>query len=169
MGSLRVGQLGETRLVEGRDALGFGLVKVILVENKGLGEDVAQQAGKCGLAAGRAAADADDDGAWRLHFLALPSILYCHKLITEKEWCGEAMLRCLRMSKGHGNGSVEVSKSEWGGWTTRQCPYSALWRVYDRNKQYLCGSALCYAPEPRPTLLPIFLDQRVWCCGQYGD
>lgn len=37
------------------------------MEDEGGGEQVAEEAGQRGLAAGRAAADADDDGAWFVH------------------------------------------------------------------------------------------------------
>lgn len=38
------------------------LVKVVLVQDEGVGKDVAQQPRQCRLAAGRASADADNDG-----------------------------------------------------------------------------------------------------------
>ena len=48
------------------------LVKVILVEDEGVGEDVSQQSGQRCLAAGGTAADADDDG-----FPVLHGLFYC--------------------------------------------------------------------------------------------
>ena len=42
--------------------LGLSFIKVILMQNEGVGEDVAEQACQGRLAAGRRPADADDDG-----------------------------------------------------------------------------------------------------------
>ena len=52
---------------EKRDALRLGLVKVVLVEDEGLGEQVPQQPRECRLAARRDATDAYHNGVLVVH------------------------------------------------------------------------------------------------------
>ena len=54
----------------GKLVLGLGLVKVILVQDHGIGEDVSQQPRERGLPAGRAPADADYGGFPVIHWRA---------------------------------------------------------------------------------------------------
>lgn len=50
-----------------RGSLGLRAVEVVLVQDEGAGEDVAQETGQCGLATGRAARDGDDQSHLLLH------------------------------------------------------------------------------------------------------